>query len=200
MRIGYARVSTPAQKLDIQEELLMKNGCELIFKDKYTGTRFNRPGFDECLKKIRKGDTIVVCKLDRLGRSLRGVLELLDKFNKDGITFISLQDNISTEGHYGKLMTNILGALAQFERDIIIERTSAGRRMAKEKGVKFGRPKGSINKEHEAKIETCVNLYKSGYTLNNIQKTLNIKSLETIYKYLRKNGIEPNRAKRNGLK
>ncbi|NDV84854.1 recombinase family protein [Bacteroides sp. 51] len=193
MKIGYARVSTPGQKLDIQKKLLKENGCELIFTDKYTGTRFNRPGFEECLQKLRKGDTLVVCKLDRLGRSLRSVLELLDKFQEDGIAFISLQDNITTEGHYGKLMTNILGALAQFERDVIVERTSAGRQLAKEKGVVFGRPKGGINKEHEAKVSSCASLYRSGESVVNIMKVLNIKSLETIYRYLRKSGIEPNR-------
>ena len=139
MKIGYARVSTKEQHLDMQLEALKAAGCEKIFSEKMTGRQQNRPELDACLSFIRQGDTLIVYKLDRLGRSLRNILMLLDGFKDKGIHFVSLQDNISTEGATGQLITNVLGAFAQFERDLIVERTQEGRRIAKEKGVKFGR-------------------------------------------------------------
>ncbi|MDR0744370.1 MAG: recombinase family protein [Holosporales bacterium] len=195
MKIGYARVSTPDQNLDVQLEALQGYGCELIFSEKYTGTVFERTELDKCLNKLRKGDTLVFYKLDRLGRSLREILKLLDRLKSEEIDFISIRDNISTTGPYAELMTNILGAFAQFERDIIVERTSTGRHLAKEKGVKFGRKEGKVNVGNEPKIDVCAKLYVAGSTLNQIRVTLGIKSLETIYRYLQKKGIEPNRKK-----
>ena len=139
MKIGYARVSTREQHLDMQLEALRAAGCEKIFSEKMTGRQQNRPELDACLNFLREGDTLVVYKLDRLGRSLKNILTLLEDFKNKGILFTSLQDSISTEGATGQLMANILGAFAQFERDLIYERTQEGRRIAKEKGVKFGR-------------------------------------------------------------
>ena len=98
-------------------------GCEKIFSEKMTGRQQNRPELDACLSFLREGDTLVVYKLDRLGRSLKNILTLLEDFKNRGIQFTSLQDNISTEGAIGQLMNNILGAFAQFERDLIYERT-----------------------------------------------------------------------------
>ena len=150
MKIGYARVSTREQHLDMQLEALRAAGCEKIFSEKMTGHQQNRPELDACLNFLREGDTLVVYKLDRLGRSLKNILTLLEDFKNKGILFTSLQDSISTEGATGQLMANILGAFAQFERDLIYERTQEGRRIAKEKGVKFGR-KTLINKNNIAK-------------------------------------------------
>ena len=137
MKIGYARVSTKEQHLDMQLEALKAAGCEKIFSEKMTGRQQNRPELDACLSFLREGDTLVVYKLDRLGRSLKNILTLLEDFKNRGIQFTSLQDNISTEGAIGQLMNNILGAFAQFERDLIYERTQEGRRIAKEKGVNY---------------------------------------------------------------
>ena len=121
MKIGYARVSTKEQHLDMQLEALKAAGCEKIFSEKMTGRQQNRPELDACLSFLREGDTLVVYKLDRLGRSLKNILTLLEDFKNRGIQFTSLQDNISTEGAIGQLMNNILGAFAQFERDLIYE-------------------------------------------------------------------------------
>ncbi|MBU3853573.1 MAG: recombinase family protein, partial [Candidatus Paraprevotella stercoravium] len=126
---------------------------------------------------------------DRLGRSLRNILMLLDGFKDKGIHFVSLQDNISTEGATGQLITNVLGAFAQFERDLIVERTQEGRRIAKEKGVKFGR-KATINKNNVVKQESCIKLYQTGTPIRQIQKILHIGSAGTVYRILRRNGIE----------
>ena len=156
-----------------------------------TGRQQNRPELDACLNFLREGDTLVVYKLDRLGRSLKNILTLLEDFKNRGIQFTSLQDNISTEGAIGQLMNNILGAFAQFERDLIYERTQEGRRIAKEKGVKFGR-KTLINKNNIAKQKSCIQLYESGTPVREIQKILNIGSSGTVYRLLRRNGITLN--------
>lgn len=188
MKIGYARVSTREQNLDMQLEALKAAGCEKIFSEKITGRQQSRPELDACLNFIREGDTLIVYKLDRLGRSLRNIILLLDDFKRKGIRFTSLQDNISTEGATGQLMTNILGAFAQFERDLIYERTQEGRRIAKEKGVKFGR-KTLINKNNIVKQKSCIQLYESGTPVRDIQKILDIGSSGTVYRLLRRNGI-----------
>lgn len=189
MKIGYARVSTKEQSLEMQMKALTAAGCEKIFAEKLSGRLQSRPELNACLNFIREGDTLVVYKLDRLGRSLKNIIMLLEDFKKKGILFTSLQDNISTEGATGQLMANILGAFAQFERDLIYERTQEGRRIAKEKGVKFGR-KALINKENIAKQESCIRLYKAGTPVREIQKILKIGSSGTVYRLLRRNGIE----------
>ena len=171
MKIGYARVSTREQNLNMQIEALKAAGCEKIFSEKLSGRIGSRPELDACLSFIRQGDTLIVYKLDRLGRSLRNILMLLDGFRDKGIHFVSLQDNISTEGATGQLITNVLGAFAQFERDLIVERTQEGRRIAKEKGVK-------------------IKLYQTGTSIRQIQKILHIGSTGTVYRILRRNGIE----------
>lgn len=159
-----------------------------MFSEKLSGGIRNRPELDACLDFIREGDTLVVYKLDRLGRSLKDIISLLELFKKKGVSFTSLQDNISTEGATGQLMANILAAFAQFERDLIIERTGEGRRIAKEKGVKFGR-KSSINKKNIAKEKSVLELYKSGTSVRKIKDILQIGSLQTIYRYLKKNNV-----------
>ena len=171
MKIGYARVSTREQHLDMQLEALKAAGCEKIFSEKMTGRQQNRPELDACMNFLREGDTLVVYKLDRLGRSLKNILTLLEDFKNRGILFTSLQDNISTEGAIGQLMNNILGAFAQFERDLIHER------------------KTLINKNNIAKQKSCIQLYESGTPVREIQKILNIGSSGTVYRLLRRNGI-----------
>jgi len=194
MKIGYARVSTREQNLDLQVAALKEAGCEKIFAEKISGTLDKRPELDRCFDILRPGDMFVVYKLDRLGRSLKNILFLLDKLKKIKVSFFSICDNLSTEGVTGQLVTNILGSFAQFERDIIVARCQEGRRAALEKGVKFGRPKG-VNKKNEDKVKSCANLYKSGYSVSDIKKFLQISSYETIYRYLEKEGIKPNRKK-----
>ena len=122
MKIGYARVSTREQNLDLQIQALEESGCELIFKEKISGMADIRPELEKCLDHLRKGDVLVVYKLDRLGRSLRSILWTIDRLKKNDIAFVSLKGNISTEGQAGELMANIIGACAQLERDIIVGR------------------------------------------------------------------------------
>ena len=188
-KIGYARVSTKDQNLDVQLMALRDFGCEQLFFEKLSGTIAHRPQLDACLSFLRQGDVLVVYKLDRLGRSLKNLIELLDGLKDRGVGFVSLQDNISTEGAAGQLMLNILGAFAQFERDLILERTAEGRKAAKEKGVRFGR-KSAVNASTKAKEESCVKLYEIGTPVREIQKILGIGSSETIYRLLKRKGVE----------
>jgi DNA invertase Pin-like site-specific DNA recombinase len=137
--IGYARVSTPDQKLSLQHDALERAGCERVFDDLASGTRTDRPGLAEALAYLRAGDTLVVWKLDRLGRSMSHLIDKIGELASRGIGFRSLTENIDTTTPGGMLVFNIFGSLAQFERDLIRERTQAGLRAARERGSKGGR-------------------------------------------------------------
>ncbi|TCO70639.1 recombinase family protein [Marinisporobacter balticus] len=141
MKIGYARVSTKDQNLDLQIDALKENACEKIYTDKITGAKKERPEFDKALDQLRKGDTLVVWKLDRAGRSLKHLIELVENLDEDGVGFISLKENIDTTTSTGKLVFHIFAALAEFEKDIIRERTQAGLTAARARGRVGGRPK-----------------------------------------------------------
>src|SRR6266700_904155 len=141
MLIGYARVSKNEQNLDLQLDALKAAGCEKIFHDKITSLKEERKGLDEALAFLRPGDALVVWKLDRLGRTLRHLIDLVAEFNQQGIGFKSLKETIDTTTSTGKLIFHIFAALAEFERDIIHERTKAGLEAARAPGRKGGRPK-----------------------------------------------------------
>lgn len=137
--IGYARVSTPDQKLSLQHDALERAGCERVFDDQASGARTDRPGLAAALAYLRAGDTLVVWKLDRLGRSMSHLIEKIGELAARGIGFRSLTENIDTTTPGGMLVFNIFGSLAQFERDLIRERTQAGLRAGRERGSKGGR-------------------------------------------------------------
>lgn len=139
MKIGYARVSTEDQKLDLQTQALKKAECEVILKDHASGVRADRRGLDRALAKLGKGDVLVVWRLDRLGRSLSHLIEVLRGIEAKGAGFISLTENIDTTSAGGRLVFHMMGALAEFERGLIVERTQAGLAAAKAKGTKLGR-------------------------------------------------------------
>ncbi len=141
MLIGYARVSTVDQSLDLQLDALNALGCEKIFKDVASGARTARPGLDEALAYIRTGDTLVVWKLDRLGRSLQHLIQVVTKLHEEEKSFQSLQENLDSSTSAGKLIFHVFGALAEFERDIIRDRTKAGLAAARARGRYGGRPR-----------------------------------------------------------
>lgn len=143
MKVGYARVSTEEQNLDLQIEALTDAGCNRIITDKaQSGARAaeGRPGFSEAMDLLDSGDLLVVWKLDRVGRSIADLIHLLKIFGDRGIEFRSLTDGIDTTTAGGRLVFHIMGALAEFERDLIQERTKAGLRAAKKRGKRLGRP------------------------------------------------------------
>lgn len=140
MRIGYARVSTADQNPDLQEHALLKAGCGKIFRDVASGAADARKGLAEALEYARAGDTLVVWKLDRLGRSLRHLIEMVNALAARQVGFQSLQENMDTTTSGGKLIFHVFGALAEFERELIRERTQAGLRAARARGRNGGRP------------------------------------------------------------
>lgn len=140
MKIGYARVSTPDQSLYMQKQALKQAGCEKIFSDTASGVRSDRIRLDKAMADLRSGDTLVVWKLDRLGRSLQNLIQLIKQLKENKIGFQSLQENIDTTTSGGKLIFHIFSALAEFERDIIRERTNAGLKAARARGRLGGRP------------------------------------------------------------
>lgn len=149
MKIGYARVSTADQQLSLQEDALREAGCTEIFTDIVSGLKEIRPGFDKLMTYIRPGDTLMVWKLDRLGRSMKHLIDIIQTLNSRGIAFTSLQETIDTSTSTGKLIFHVFSAMAEFETDLIRERTHAGLRAARARGKEGGRR--SKLKDHEVK-------------------------------------------------
>lgn len=185
MNIGYARVSTQDQNLDLQTDALIKAGCELIFKEKVSGKSKERPELLKLFEKLRKGDTVVVWKLDRLGRSLRDLIDLVTKMQEMEVSFLSIQDGINTNTATGRFTFNIFASLAEFEREIISERTKAGLNSARARGRKGGRPAG-YSKETIRKIKAVKVLYDAANSpsVQEIADSLKI-SRATCYRYLK---------------
>jgi DNA invertase Pin-like site-specific DNA recombinase len=184
MLIGYARVSKNEQNLDLQRDALLKAGCseKNIFTDKITGTKAERKGLDQALTHLREGDTLVVWRLDRLGRSLKHLIETVTKLQKQNIAFKSITENIDTSTATGQLVFHIFGALAEFERNLIRERTIAGLESARARGRLGGRPEleGAFSKVAMAK-----KLYTDKTNaINEICKILHI-SRATLYRYIK---------------
>ena len=140
MNIGYARVSTVDQNLDLQLDALKEAGCEQFFTDKITGTKFDRPQLGELKKILRGGDNVIVWKLDRMGRGLRDMINLMKEFEEKGVGFKSLTEGIDTTTPTGTLIFHIFASLAEFERNLIVERTQAGLRAGRARGRIGGRP------------------------------------------------------------
>lgn len=187
-KIGYARVSTKDQNLDLQLAELEKVGCEKVYSEHKSGLKA-RLELAEAIKYLRKGDILVVYKFDRLGRSLSDLLSIISELHEKGVEIMSLKDNIDTSSVSGKLMMHIFASLAEFERDLIVERTQAGRKAAMAKGKKMGRPKLKRNK----KAKATAMLYEKNLSIDQIQEQLGIKSKSTVYRYLRMEGFEPTR-------
>lgn len=181
MKVGYARVSTHEQNLSLQIDELKKSGCTEIFTDKISGAKSDRPGLQKALDFLREGDSLVVWRLDRLGRSLKHLIEVISLFEERKIGFSSLQESIDTTTSGGKLIFHIFGALAEFERNLIRERTNAGLAAARARGRNGGRPRALNGK----KIQLAKNLYESRkHQVSEICETLSI-SKSTLYNYLK---------------
>jgi DNA invertase Pin-like site-specific DNA recombinase len=165
MKIGYARVSTDDQNLDLQINALTSAGCETIYKDHgVSGIKTKRSGLDAAIKATRRNDVLIVWKLDRLGRSLGFLIQLEESLRERGAGFCSLTDGIDTTTPSGKLVFHIMGALAEFERELIRERTKAGMLAAKQRGTILGRPK----KLTQSQIAQAYALHKKGQTLTDL--------------------------------
>ncbi len=182
MIYGYARVSTEDQKLNLQLDALKKAGCNKIFKEKISAAK-ERPELEKMISLLQKGDRVVVWKLDRLGRSLRHLIDLVKSFEEKRVKFISLQDNINTQTAQGRFIFNLFASLAEFERDIIRERTHAGLSAARARGRKGGRPKG-LSLEAQLKAQYAKKLYEDrSLSIESICKKVGV-SRRTLYNYI----------------
>jgi DNA invertase Pin-like site-specific DNA recombinase len=183
--IGYARVSTNEQHLHLQQDALSAAGCLKIYTDTISGAKSERKGLTEALEYIRGGDTLVVWRLDRLGRSLKDLIERITDLNSRNIGFKSLTENIDTTTSGGKLIFHIFGALAEFERDIITERTNAGLTAARARGRQGGRPRSSLSDAR--KLQMARQTYENrSLPVKEICKALGIPR-STFYKYVKGN-------------
>jgi DNA invertase Pin-like site-specific DNA recombinase len=182
MLIGYARVSTQDQNLALQLDALKATGCQKIFQEKVSSAKL-RSQLQKMLDRVREGDTVVVWKLDRLGRSLKELFTLINDFQNNGIGFRSLNDAIDTKTAQGRLVFNLFASLAEFERDMIRERTKAGLAAARAWGRIGGRPKG-LTQEAQAKARAVKAMYVSKInTVAEIGKLFHL-SRATVYRYL----------------
>ncbi|EJD89220.1 recombinase family protein [Staphylococcus epidermidis] len=192
MKIGYARVSTGLQNLDLQEDQLNQYGCEKIFNDYMSGSKSKRPGLDKAIEFARSGDTIVVWRLDRLGRNMEDLITLVNELNNRGVSFHSLEENITMDksSSTGQLLFHLFAAFAEFERNLILERSSAGRIAARARGRYGGRPE-KLNKQDLKLLKT---LYDNGTPIKTIAEQWKV-SRTTIYRYLNKLNNQENKDK-----
>lgn len=183
MKIGYARVSTGLQNLNLQEDRLNAYGCEKIFSDHISGSKSKRPGLDKAIEFARSGDTIVVWRLDRLGRNMEDLITLVNELNERGVSFHSLEENITMDksSSTGQLLFHLFAAFAEFERNLILERSSAGRIAARARGRYGGRPEKLSNQD----LNLLKTLYDNGTPIKTIAEQWHV-SRTTIYRYLNK--------------
>ncbi|WP_075323810.1 recombinase family protein [Acidithiobacillus albertensis] len=179
MLIGYARVSTQDQHLDLQREALIKAGCEKIMEDQISGARAERPGLTQALGELRTGDTLVVWKLDRLGRSVRNLIDLVSSLQARDVQFKSLTDAIDTGTPSGRFFFHVMASLAEMERDLTIERTRAGLAAAR----KFGRMPGRKRLMTESKVASARKLLDNGTPRREVAEHLGV-SLPTLYRWV----------------
>lgn len=181
MIVGYARVSTQDQNLQMQMDELQKYGCFEIFEEKMTGTKRERPALNEMIKMLRSGDQVVVYKLDRISRSTKHLIELTELFEEKGVEFISIKDNIDTSTATGRFFFRMMASIAELERDIISERTKAGLSSARARGKVGGRPKTPSES-----IKTALKMYHSkDYSISEIVKATGV-SQSTLYRNINK--------------
>lgn len=179
-RIGYMRVSTVTQTLDQQQAALRTAGVAKTLSDIMSGARDDRPGLAELMAYVREGDTVVVWKLDRLGRNTLHILETVKALTDRGVTLVSTTDGIDSSTAAGRMMIGVLGSLAEYERELVKERTALKRQVSRTNGTKFGRPRKVDDAEH---ITTAKRMKADGHTGKDIAKYLGV-SRATLYRYL----------------
>ena len=178
MLIGYARVSSKDQNLDLQIDALKKTGCSKIFSDKLSGINKKRPGLDHALSHLRSGDTFVIWKLDRLGRNLKGLIELVEKLEETGVHFQSITDGIDTTSPAGRFFFHVMASLAQMERELFIERTKEGLMAARKRGRVGGRRRIMT----PSKVEAAKKLLAEGIPPKDVAQNLGV-SIPTLYRW-----------------
>ena len=180
MKIGYARVSTQEQELSRQLDMLAAYGVEKVYREKITGTKKDRPELNKMKDALRKGDTVVIESLSRLGRSTKDLLSIIEEWEEQGIKVVSLKEQIDTDTPTGKLLLTVLSAISQFERDITVQRTNEGLKAARARGRKGGRPKADSKA-----VEKAVKLYEAKtHSIKEITEICSI-SQATLYRAIK---------------
>ncbi len=179
MLIGYARVSTDDQDLQLQLDALKKAKCQRLFTDKMAGTTQERPGLNDALSHLRSGDTLMVWKLDRLGRTVKGLVDLVTTLENQGVNFRSLTDGIDTTTSAGRFFFHIMASLSQMERELTLERTKAGLDAAR----RLGRVGGRRRIMTDSKIKSARKLLASGHSPRDVARDLGI-SIATLYRWI----------------
>lgn len=179
MLVGYGRVSTAEQNLELQLSALNEIGCEKLYQDKISGAKDNRPGLTMALEVLRTNDTLVVWKLDRLGRTVKGLIDLVNDLHKKGIHFKSITDNIDTSTPAGRFFFHVMASLAQMERELLAERTKAGLAAARAKGRVGGRKR----KMTPSKVDSAKQLLSSGMLPKDVAQNLGV-SIPTLYRWI----------------
>ena len=179
MLIGYVRVSTQDQNLELQREALVKADCQKIFEDKVSGSRAERPGLNKALELLCEGDTLVVWKLDRLGRSVKHLVDLIAALARQGVQFKSLTDAIDTGTPSGRFFFHVMASLAQMERELTVERTRAGLEVAR----RLGRTGGRRRRMTDSKIVSAKKLLANGIPPRDVAKDLGV-SVPTLYRWI----------------
>ena len=179
MLIGYARVSTQDQHLELQREALVKAGCQKVFEDKVSGTRADRPGLAKALEMLREGDALVVWKLDRLGRSVKQLVDLIGELRQQGVQFKSVTDAIDTGTPSGRFFFHVMASLSEMERELIVERTRAGLQVARQLGRKGGRKP----KMTQSKVNSARQLLSVGTPPKDVARNLGV-SVPTLYRWV----------------
>jgi DNA invertase Pin-like site-specific DNA recombinase len=179
MLIGYARVSTLDQNLELQTEALAKAGCKKVFEDKISGSWAEHPGLAQAQESLREGDTLVVWKLDRLGRSVKNLVDLVGELRRQGVQLKSLTDAIDTGTAFGRFFFHVMASLAEMERELTIERTRAGLEVARQLGRKGGRKRQMT----DSKIKSAKKLLANGVPPRDVATNLGV-SVPTLYRWI----------------
>ena len=178
MLIGYTRVSSGDQNLDLQTDALEAAGCSKVFSDTQSGAKKIRPGLEDALSHVREGDTFVIWKLDRLGRSVKGLIDLVGELESKGVHFRSLTDGIDTSTPSGRFFFHVMASLAQMERELLVERTKAGLTAARERGRVGGRKRVMT----PSKLEAAKKLLDEGMPPKEVAQNLGV-SIPTLYRW-----------------
>lgn len=179
MLIGYARVSTEEQSLDLQVDALYQAGCKQVYTDKVSGSNNDRPGLSEALSHLREEDVLVIWKLDRLGRSVKALVDFVEQLEKRQVQFCSLTDGIDTTTPASRFFFHVMASLAQMERELIVERTQAGLAAARKRGSKVGRKRQMT----ESKIKSAKKLLDEGTPPKEVARNLGV-SVPTLYRWV----------------
>lgn len=190
MKVGFLNIHPLTCSKEEQRKALLEAGCERIYEMGTTVSAIDRSELEECLESLQEGDVLVVWRMDVLGKSLNDMVQLLTELGERNITFTSLEDHLTTRGLMGQMVQKLLVTLKRTDRQVQRVRMEQVRRAAYEKGVRMGRKEGCVNRKNREKPMQCKQLYENGSSVSQIMTLLNIRTANTVYRYLRQMGVQ----------